>query len=128
MESEAQRGHSLSVQMAGARPGLGRAGMAPEMPWHGEVPLTKNHFLLRCSSAGSRALPHAPARARAGIGVDPVSLPCVGHQGQQQKLARGSVLPAPARATCATLQEALGSRAPWQYNGIIDGPLLLGLI
>lgn len=38
--------------MAGARPDLGRAGMAPESPWHGEVPLTKDHTQDRCSSAG----------------------------------------------------------------------------
>lgn len=51
-----------------------------------------------------------------------------GRRGQEQNLARGSLHPAPGEATCATFHKPPGRQAQWKYNGIIDGPLLLGLI
>lgn len=108
-ESEAQRGHSPQVCANGW--GKTRAGQS----WDGSrEPLARGGSPDKgsCPTQGQqcRALPHGPARAGAGLGRDPVSLPCVGHRGHEQNLARGSVRPAPARAACATLQRRWEAR------------------
>lgn len=102
-----------SVQVAAARPGLGRAGMAPGNPWGG----TKEHFLHWYSWV----LPHRAARAVTGVGPWIRGCPrCVwDSRAWQGALHQGHG---------ATLQEPLGSQARWKCNGIIDGPLLHGLI
>lgn len=130
--------------------------MVLKSPWDGEVPLTKDHFLHRCIGAGIWVLPHRPCRSQgsgqcgamdpvwsrgSNVGpwiqcgaVDPVwgrrygvSAVC-GTPGARAERGKGVFAPSPCQSHGAALQEPLGSQAQWKYNGIIDGPLLLGLI